>query len=188
MRRERIRALGRPNGLLKTPVESVHRLSSVVSLQHMAANRRSLSCVRSAGVRNMFSVLLAEPDERGAMEEVVGRIVANLGIERPVAEQAVGIILDFLATEGPPDKVQTLIARLPGGAQAIEEARAAAGGGMSGGMGGVMGVGSRLMAAGLNMGEIQGVSRELISYAREKAGDDDIDGIVAAIPGLSQFI
>jgi hypothetical protein len=55
-------------------------------------------------------------------------------------------------------------------------------------MGGVMGVGSRLMAAGLNMGEIQGVSRELISYARDKAGHEDIDGIIAAIPGLSQFI
>jgi hypothetical protein len=146
----------------------------------------------------MFSVLLAEPDdleateegaiEEGAMEEVVGRIVANLGIERPVAERAVGIILDFLATEGPPDKVQKLIARLPGGAEAIEEARAAAGGAMSGGMGGVMGVGSRLMAAGLDMGEIQGVSRELISYAREKAGREDVDGIIAAIPGLSQFI
>jgi hypothetical protein len=118
------------------------------------------------------------------MDEVVGRIVANLGIEPPVAERAVGIILDFLATEGPPDNVQKLIARLPGGAEAIEEARAAAGGGM----GGIIGVGSRLMAAGLNMGEIQGVSRELISYAREKAGHEDVDGIVAAIPGLSQFI
>jgi len=146
----------------------------------------------------MFSVLLAEPDERGAMEEgtmeegaieeVVGRIVATLGIERPVAERAVGIILDFLATEGPPDNVQKLIARLPGSAEAIEEERAAAGGAMSGGMGGIMGVGSRLMAAGLDMGEIQGVSRELISYAREKAGDEDLDGIIAAIPGLGQFI
>jgi hypothetical protein len=150
----------------------------------MAANLRSRSCVRSAVVRNMFSVLLAEPDEREAMDEVVGRIVANLGIEPPVAERAVGIILDFLATEGPPDNVQKLIARLPGGAEAIEEARAAAGGGM----GGIMGVGSRLMAAGLNMGEIQGVSRELISYAREKAGPEDLDGIIAAIPGLNQFI
>ena len=121
------------------------------------------------------------------MDEVVGRIVTNLGIEPPVAERAVGIILDFLATEGPPENVQNLIARLPGGAEAIEEARAAAGGAMFGGMG-IMGVGSRLMAAGLNMGEIRGVSRELISYAREKAGNEDVDGIIAAIPGLSQFI
>jgi hypothetical protein len=51
-----------------------------------------------------------------------------------------------------------------------------------------MGVGSRLMSVGLGMGEIQGVTRELIAYARGKAGDDDLNGIVDAIPGLSQFI
>jgi hypothetical protein len=38
------------------------------------------------------------------------------------------------------------------------------------------------------MGEIQGVTRELIAYAREKAGDEAIGEIVAAVPGLGQFI
>jgi hypothetical protein len=38
------------------------------------------------------------------------------------------------------------------------------------------------------MGAIQGVTRELIGYAREKAGDEAVDEIVGAIPGLSQFI
>ena len=122
------------------------------------------------------------------MDELVGRIVSNVGIERPVAERAVGIILDFLATEGPADKVQALLARLPGATEAIAAARAEGGGGLFGGMGGIMGVGSRLMSAGLGMGEIQGVTHELIAYAREKAGDEDLDGIVDAIPGLSQFI
>ena len=59
---------------------------------------------------------------------------------------------------------------------------------MFGTMGGIMGVGSRLMAAGLGMGEIQGVTRELIAYARERAGNEAVDSIVGAIPGLSQFI
>jgi hypothetical protein len=126
------------------------------------------------------------------MDELVGRIVANVGVDRLVAAKAVGIILDFLVKEGPADKVQTLIDRLPGATAAIaavqDENAAAGGGGMFGGMGGIMGVGSRLMAAGLNMGEIQGVTRELMSYAREKAGDDALSGIVDAIPGLSQFI
>jgi hypothetical protein len=49
-------------------------------------------------------------------------------------------------------------------------------------------VGSRLMAAGLGMGEIQGVTREIIAYAREKAGEEAVGEIVGAIPGLSQFI
>src|SRR5580692_3994216 len=125
---------------------------------------------------------------RGPMDELVGRIVSNVGIERPIAERAVGIILDFLATEGPADKVQALVGRLPGAAEAIAAARAEGGGGLFGGMGGIMGVGSRLMSAGLGMGEIQGVTHELIAYAREKAGDEDLNGIVDAIPGLSQFI
>jgi hypothetical protein len=124
----------------------------------------------------------------GAMDELVGRIVTNVGIERPVAERAVGIILDFLATEGPADKVPGLLAHLPGGAEAVEAARAEPGGGGFGGVGGIMGVGSRLMSAGLGMGEIQGVTHEIISYAREKAGDEDLNGIVDAIPGLSKFV
>ena len=122
------------------------------------------------------------------MDELVGRIVSNVGIERPIAERAVGIILDFLATEGPADKVEALLGRLPGAAEAIAAARAEGGGGLFGGMGGIMGVGSRLMSAGLGMGEIQGVTHELIAYAREKAGDEDLNVIVDAIPGLSQFI
>jgi len=65
------------------------------------------------------------------MDELVGRIVTNVGIERPVAERAVGIILDFLATEGPADKVPGLLAHLPGGAEAVEAARAEPGGGAS---------------------------------------------------------
>ena len=48
------------------------------------------------------------------MDELVGRLVANVGVDRGTAEKAVGIILDFLRKEGPPDKVQALIDRLPG--------------------------------------------------------------------------
>ena len=48
------------------------------------------------------------------MDEVIGRLVANVGIDRAAAEKAVGIILDLLAKEGPPDKVQSYLAKLPG--------------------------------------------------------------------------
>jgi hypothetical protein len=50
-----------------------------------------------------------------------------------------------------------------------------------------MGAGSRMMSAGLDMGQIQGITRETIAYAREKAGADTVGEIVDAIPGLSQF-
>lgn len=122
------------------------------------------------------------------MDELVDQVAGNVGIDRPVAERAVGIILDFLASEGPADTVQALLGRLPGAAEAVASARAEGGGGLFAGAGGIMGVGSRLMSAGLDMGEIQGVTRELIAYARDKAGDRDVNAIVEAIPGLRQFI
>ena len=121
------------------------------------------------------------------MDELVNQVVDNVGIERPVAERALGIILDFLATEGPADTVHALLEHLPGASEAIASAHAE-GGGPFAGADGIMGVGSRLMSAGLGMSEIQGVTRELIAYARDKAGDHDVNAIVDAIPGLSQFI
>jgi hypothetical protein len=127
---------------------------------------------------------------RGAMDELIGRLVADIGIDRAAAEKAVGIILDFLAKEGPPDKVQPLLAKLPG-AEALM-AKASEGGGlgglMGGAMGGVMGAGMKMMAVGLSMGQVQSVTRAVIAYAREKVGEDAVGEIVAAIPGLSQFV
>jgi hypothetical protein len=55
-------------------------------------------------------------------------------------------------------------------------------------MGGIMGAGTKMMAAGLTMDQVQGVTREVIGYAREQAGEDAIGEIVGAIPGLSQFV
>ena len=124
------------------------------------------------------------------MDELLSRLVANVGVDRAAAEKSVGIILNFLRTDGPPDKVQALIARLPV-AEALLQPQAGAGGGMfdlGGLMGGVMGAGTKMMAAGLSMGQVQGVTREVIGYAREKAGEDAVGEIVGAIPGLGQFV
>jgi len=122
------------------------------------------------------------------MDELIARLVANVGVDRVAAEKAVGIILEFLSKEGPPDKVQAVIDKLPG-AQALIQAQQGgdAGGGMFA-MGGIMGAGTKLMAAGLSMGQVQAVTKEVIAYTREKAGEDAIGEIVGAIPGLSQFV
>jgi hypothetical protein len=122
------------------------------------------------------------------MDELVDRLVASVGIDRATAEKSVGIILDFLAKEGPPDQVKVLIDSLPGAEGAVAAARAGEGGGGFGGMSGIMGVGSRMMAAGLSMEQIQGVTRQTIAFARERAGEDVVGEIVGAIPGLSQFV
>jgi hypothetical protein len=121
------------------------------------------------------------------MDELIGRLVANVGIDKSVAATAVGIILQFLAKEGPEEKVGQLIDQLPGAAEAIENAPQDSGAsGMFGG--GVMAAGTRMMAAGLSMGQVQAVTRETINYAREKIGEDAVGEIVGAIPGLGQFV
>ena len=162
--------------------------AGVVYLQHVVANCR-VGLVWADVVRNMFWSCWRSETYEGAMDELVDQVVGNVGIARPVAERAVGIILDFLASEGPADAVQAVLERLPGSAEAAASAHEeGGGGGLFGAAGGLMGVGSRLMSAGLNMSEIQGVTRVLISYARDKAGDQDVNAIVDSIPGLSQFI
>jgi len=120
------------------------------------------------------------------MDELVARLVAKVGVDKTAAEKAVGIILDFLQKEGPSEKVQTLIAKLPGAEALIKAQQNDAGGGFA--MGGVMGAGTKMMAAGLSMSQVQAVTKETIAFAREKAGEDAIGEIVGAIPGLSQFV
>jgi len=125
------------------------------------------------------------------MDELIGRLVAETGIDRATAEKAVGIILDFLVKEGPADKVQPLLAKLPGAEVLMQKAAGESGGlgGLMGGaMGGVMGAGMRMMSAGLSMGQVQSVTRAVIAYTRDKAGEDAVGAIVAAIPGLAQFV
>jgi hypothetical protein len=119
------------------------------------------------------------------MDELVERLVANVGVSRAAAEQSIGIILDFLKREGPADKVQMLLDKLPG-AEALQQSAEGSGGGMF--MSGVMGAGMRMMSAGLSMDQVQDVTRETIAYVREKAGEDIIGEIVGATPGLSQFL
>jgi len=117
------------------------------------------------------------------MDELIGRLVANVGVDQAAAEKAVGIILNFLVREGPADKVQAFMAKLPG-ADAVMKAAGEGAGGASG----IMGAGMAMMAAGLSMGQVQQVTREVIAYAREQAGEDAVGDIVGAIPGLAQFV
>lgn len=116
------------------------------------------------------------------MEELLARLEANTGIDRATAEKSVGIILSFLRKEGPADKVDALLAATPGADALIAQHQDSYNGG------GVMAAGMAMMGAGLDMGQVQGVTREVIAYAREKLGEDALGEVVSAIPGLSQFV
>jgi hypothetical protein len=120
------------------------------------------------------------------MDELIGQLAAKAGIDNVVAEKTIGIILGFLRSEGPSDKVQSLIDKIPGAEAAITAS--SGGGGFSRLMGGgLMALGTKLMGLGLGIGEIQSVARELFRFGRDRIGADQMGEIIAGTPGLSQF-
>jgi len=123
------------------------------------------------------------------MDDLIGRVVANTGVGRTAAEKAVSIILQFLFREGPTDKVRALIRYLPGADAAMPASNPSSSSpSLFGVIGGLMGAVSQLVAAGLSVGRMQAVTREAMSFVREKAGEDAVGDIVGAIPGLGQLV
>lgn len=134
------------------------------------------------------------------MRELVERISVNVGIDEDTATRAVSIILHFLQSEAPPEMVARIVASIPDAADVLSsDARpakpggligsigAALGGLVGGGMGGIMATFTMLSEAGLDMDQVQGVTREVIAFARETAGDEPVDEVLGSIPGLAQF-
>jgi hypothetical protein len=120
------------------------------------------------------------------MDELIGRLASKAGIDSAVAEKAIGIVLGFLRNEGPSDKVRAVFEQIPGADAAI--AASSGNGGLSRLMGGgVMAVGTRLMAFGLGMNEIQSMARDLFRFGRDKIGADPMGENIVGTPGLSQF-
>jgi hypothetical protein len=120
------------------------------------------------------------------MNELVDGLAARAGIDDAVAEKTIGIMLDYLRSEGPPDTVQALIDGIPGAEAAI--AAAHDGSGLSRLMGGgLMSVGTRLMGLGLAITDIQKIARELFAFGRDKIGADRMHAIITGTPGLSHL-
>ncbi|GAB6843286.1 hypothetical protein HNR00_002212 [Methylorubrum rhodinum] len=129
------------------------------------------------------------------MEELIARVTNRTGLDAATATTAIGHILAFLQKEGPATEVSKMLAALPGSETAIAQANAQDSGGglmgMLGGMmggGGVMALGQKLISAGVPMNQMQPLGQELFAYGRETVGEDTMGPIVAAIPGLSQFV
>lgn len=130
------------------------------------------------------------------MNDLVSRIADNVGLDPATAEKAIGMMLGFLQREASDGPVAKMIEAIPGASELVAKfnGEGAGGGGLLGGLmsampgGGVMALGQQLMAQGLGMGEITGLAKETIAVAREHAGDEVVDQVVASVPGLSQFV
>ena len=131
------------------------------------------------------------------MNEIVTRVAKAVGIDESLAQQAVKIVFDLVQEHGPKEAVADLMANLPDvdapEAAPEEEAGGLFGaiGGAMGGLGGAMGaMGAmqKMTSAGLSMDQVQDVSKEVLAYARENAGEERVGKVISGIPGLSQFI
>lgn len=124
------------------------------------------------------------------MKEIVTQIANATGIDPDLAAKALGMMLGFLEKEGDDSAVQKMIAAIPGAAELISEYGGDGTGGFLSGLagGGVMGLGQQLMGAGLGMGEITALAKQTIAIAKQHAGEELVDQVVASIPGLGQFV
>jgi hypothetical protein len=130
---------------------------------------------------------------RFQMEDLIARVAAAAGVEPEIAKKSVETIFAFLRKEGPEAEVGALFAAVPGAAEAADAASGESGGGALNGLigatgGGLMGLAGRLSGLGLGMGEMQTIGRQVFAYVREKAGDELVGQVAAAIPGLAQFL
>lgn len=114
------------------------------------------------------------------MQQLVDRLAVTAGIGKERAERAACIVLSMLEREAPADAVDRLFGAME---VAREAARLDGEASRSGGYGAMSAL-NALTAAGLSVREAQTVTREIVAYAREKAGDDVVEQIVRAVPGL----
>lgn len=126
------------------------------------------------------------------MDELVARLTTRMDLDPATARAVVGLVLKFLDREAPLETMQplreahpwipALLADIP------DEAALPAAERHFGGMARLMQVADRMMALGLTMPQVQAAVCETVAYARETVGDEAIDRLVRAIPGLRQVV
>ena len=131
------------------------------------------------------------------MNEIVTEIANRVGISPELAEKALGMMLGFLQREAADGPVAEMIEKIPGATELVAQFNgegSGGGGGLLGGLmsalggGGIMGLGQQLMSEGLGMSEITSLAKETIAIAKQYAGEEVVDQVVASVPGLSQFV
>lgn len=127
------------------------------------------------------------------MQDLIDRISAALNIDKATAERAVGIVLALVRRHGDQSRVGELFAKLPGADQlaaAHDEKPGGMLGALSGAFGGAgpMAAAAKLRSAGLDMEQSKRLGREVLSYAKERAGTPLVKQVAGSIPGLGKYV
>ena len=129
------------------------------------------------------------------MEDLIGRISSEAGLDPAKAERAVGIMLGLVKSQGNQAKAAELFAKMPGAEELVSRFGgdgASKGGllGMLGGglMGGPLAAIAKLTSAGLSMDQIKQVGTLTLAYAKEKAGPELVREVAGSIPGIGAYL
>lgn len=124
------------------------------------------------------------------MRDLIARLQTRLGISEDAARRAIEVVVDFVSQEAPPGAMDELDAAIPGlkalAATLPDAGAPPASASHFGGMARLMVAADRMMAAGMTMPQAQQATREIIAYARERAGAPLVDRVVESVPGLRQ--
>jgi hypothetical protein len=138
------------------------------------------------------------------MEELIQRVVSNLGIDEELAKTVIGLIFNLFKENGESGAVETLMNAMPGSADLASAAASTLSDGDSGGggLGGMLGAAASLLGgdspamalvgqltgAGLSINQAKDLGTEVMNFANEKAGADVVAKVASSIPGLDQLL
>lgn len=129
------------------------------------------------------------------MQEFIQSAATKLGINENQAKSATGGVLNFLKDQGDGQDVDALIAKMPGAEdvmQSTASAEGGGGGGMLGGigskLGGAGGAMEALQGSGLDAGHAKSFVTMLVDYAKQKAGPEQVEQVLAKVPALKSMM
>ncbi|MFG1377503.1 hypothetical protein [Xanthobacter autotrophicus] len=126
------------------------------------------------------------------MDDLVAYLRTRLDLDEATARAVVVIVIQFLGKEAPAEVLAPLFAVHPWAQALTAEAPEVDATEPSerhfGGMARLMLVADRMMAHGLTMAQVQFAVHEIVAYARTTVGEEPVDRLVRAVPGLRQVV
>ena len=118
------------------------------------------------------------------MQELISRVIQNVGIDEAMAKPAIGVVLNALKSILPEGMASQLLSSLGGAEDLMSQASEAGSGGIGGMLGGALSsvtggsagavtqALSQMQGLGLDTDQAKGVAGEVVNFAKEQAPAD----------------
>ncbi|MGB7343813.1 MAG: DUF2780 domain-containing protein [Pirellulaceae bacterium] len=139
------------------------------------------------------------------MDELIQQLTSKLGIDPSIANAATGKAMAMVKEHAGDDLFAKISGAIPGAGEAaananVAPAAEAGGGGLLGSLTGMasgllggkagdaLGMASALNSTGLKTDQLGGFASTLVSFLKEKVGDDVVNQILAKVPMLKGLL